>query len=154
MAITIISEIGTDMSPFSYSKRLCSLTSRSNKSAGKKKSVKITRVGLYLKPALIQAAHAAIRSTTNPYFIKKYERIYKHRRKKRTIIAIARKILTAIYHMFKTDELFNPNDIFKTDIPESIQLHQKKKATKQAINLLVSLRIIPDGLITIGSLAS
>lgn len=157
MAITIISEIGTDMSPFSSSKRLCcwaGLTPGSNKSAGKNKSVKITRAGVYLKPALVQAAHAAVRSTTNPYFRNKYERIYKRRGKKRAIIAIARKILTAIYHMFKTGELFNPSDIFKTDIPENIQLYQKKKAAKQAINLLVSLGIIPDGLITIGSLAS
>ena len=45
-AITIISEIGTDMSQFGGSKRLCcwaGLTPGSNESAGKKKSVRITR---------------------------------------------------------------------------------------------------------------
>ena len=61
-AITIISEISIDMSQFSSSKRLCcwaGLTPGSNESAGKKKSVRITRAGVYLKPALIQCAHAA-----------------------------------------------------------------------------------------------
>lgn len=54
--ITIISEIGTDMSQFSSSKRLCcwaGLTPGSNESAGKKKSIRITRAGVYLKPALV-----------------------------------------------------------------------------------------------------
>ena len=59
-AITIISEIGTDMSQFANSKRLCcwaGLTPGNNESAGKKKSVRITRAGVYLKPALVQVAH-------------------------------------------------------------------------------------------------
>lgn len=51
--ITIVSEIDTDMSQFSSYKRLCwwaALTPGSNESAGKKKSVRITRAGVYLKP--------------------------------------------------------------------------------------------------------
>lgn len=56
-AITVISEIGIDMAPFSTSKRLCcwaGLTPGNNESAGKKKSVRITRAGVYLKPALVK----------------------------------------------------------------------------------------------------
>ena len=70
-AITIISETGTDMSQFSSSKRLCcwaGLTLGSNESAGKKKSVRITRAGVYLKPALVQCAHAAVKSDKSPYY--------------------------------------------------------------------------------------
>lgn len=55
-AVTIISEIGIDMSQFCNSKRLCcwaGLTPGNNKSASKKKSVHITRAGVYLKPALV-----------------------------------------------------------------------------------------------------
>ena len=91
-AITIISEIGTDMTQFSSSKRLCcwaGLTPGSNESAGKKKSVRITRAGVYLKPALVQVAHAAVKSDKSPYYKAKYERIMKRRGKKRAIIAIA-----------------------------------------------------------------
>ena len=79
-AITIISEIGTDMTQFSSSKRLCNwagLTPGSNESAGKKKSVKISRAGIYLKPALVQCAHAAVKSDKSPYYKTKYERIMK-----------------------------------------------------------------------------
>ena len=67
-AITILSEIGTNMSQFNSSKRLCcwaGLTPGNNESAGKKKSVRITRAGVYLKPALVQCAHAAVKSTTS-----------------------------------------------------------------------------------------
>jgi len=113
-AITIISEIGNDMSHFSNSKRLCcwaGLTPSNNESAGKKKSVRITRAGVYLKPALVQVAHVAVKSDKSPYYRIKYERIYKRRGKKRAIIAIARMILTAIYHMFITGKEFNPCDL-------------------------------------------
>ena len=75
-AITIISEIGTDMAQFDSSKRLCcwaGLTPGNNESAGKKKSVRITRAGVYLKPALVQVAHAAVLSNDSPYYRIKYE---------------------------------------------------------------------------------
>ena len=81
-AITIISKIGTDMAQFSNSKRLCcwaGLTPGNNESAGKKKSVRITRAGDCLKPALVQCAHAAAKSDKSPYCKKKYERISKRR---------------------------------------------------------------------------
>jgi len=140
-AITIISEIGVDMAQFSCSKRLCcwaGLTPGNNESAGKKKSVRITRAGVYLKPALVQVAHAAVKSEKSPYYKTKYERISKRRGKKRAIIAIARMILTAIYHMFSTGEVWNPCDLFKIDMPQALQNKQKDKAIKQAIKLLVS----------------
>lgn len=41
-----------------------------NESAGKKKSVRITRAGVYLKPALVQCAHAAMKSDKSPYLQK------------------------------------------------------------------------------------
>lgn len=146
-AITIISEIGTDMSHFANSKRLCcwaGLTPSNNESAGKKKSVKISRAGVYLKPALVQVAHAAAKSTNSPYYRNKYESISKRRGKKRAIIAIARMILTAIYHMLTTGELWNPSDLFKIDMPQSMRAIQKEKAIKQAKKLLISEGIITD----------
>ena len=144
-AITIISEIGTDMSHFSNSKRLCcwaGLTPSNNESAGKKKSVRITRAGVYLKPALVQVAHAAVKSNTLPYYKIKYERIYKRRGKKRAIIAIARMILTAIFNMFITGEAFNPCDLYKIDMPQEMQDKQKEKAINQAVKLLISQGLI------------
>jgi transposase len=140
-AITVISEIGTDMAQFSNSKRLCcwaGLTPGNNESAGKKKSVRITRAGVYLKPALVQVAHAAVKSNDLPYYRLKYEQISKRRGKKRAIIAIARMILTAIFPMLSTGEVFNPCDLYKIDMPQELREKQKAKAIKQAVKFLES----------------
>ena len=140
-AITVISEIGVDMAQFGSSKRLCcwaGLTPGNNESAGKKKSVRISRAGVYLKPALVQVAHAAVKDKLNPYYALKYERVAKRRGKKRAIIAIARMILTAIYSMLSTGEVWNPVDLFKIDMPEHLKQKQLDKAVKQATRFLES----------------
>ena len=138
-AITIISEIGTDMSQFASSKRLCcwaGLTPGNNESAGKKKSVRISRAGVYLKPALVQAAHAAVKDKLHPYYAIKYKRIMKRRGKKRAIIAIARMILTAIFSILSTGETWNPVDLFKVDMPEPLKEKQLAKAITHAVRFL------------------
>ena len=81
-AITIISEIGTDMSQFSSHYRLASwagLAPGCNESAGKKKSVKISRAGVYLKPALVEVAHCAVKDKDNPYYANKFNVLSKRR---------------------------------------------------------------------------
>jgi len=129
------------MEQFGSSKRLCcwaGLTPGNNESAGKKKSVRITRAGVYLKPALVQVAHAAVKAKDSSYYRLKYEQISKRRGKKRAIIAIARMILTAIFAMLSTGELWNPSDLFKVDMPEPLLEKQKAKAIKRAVRFLQS----------------
>lgn len=68
-AIAIISEIGGDMSVFPTAKHLCSwagLSPQNNESAGKKKSVRISRAGVYIKPLLVQCANAIAQSEKHP----------------------------------------------------------------------------------------
>ena len=158
LAITIISEIGTDMSEFGSSRRLCSwagLVPGNNQSAGKKKSVRITRAGVYLKPALVEAAHAAVKATEkSPYFRIKYEKIMKRRGKKRAIIAIARMILTSIYAMVSTGEVFNPSDLLKYDMPEELLKKRTLAEAKDAVKLLISLGLVAEGSISLEALAS
>lgn len=139
-AITLISEIGTNMSQFDSSKRLCrwaGLTPGNNESAGKKKSVRITRAGAYLKPALVEVAHAAVKSKGTPYYRIKYERIFKRRGKKRAIIAVARMILTAVFRMLSTGEVWNPCDLDKFDMPEALREKQLQADLKRAAKLLI-----------------
>ncbi len=110
-ATAILSEIGTDMSVFTSDKHLCSwagLTPQSNESAGKKKSVRISRAGVYIKPLLVQCANAAVKDKSCTVFKNRYEAIKKRRGHKRAIIATARMILTCIYHMLSKNEPFNP----------------------------------------------
>lgn len=103
-AITIISEIGVDMSVFPTSKHLCSwagLTPQNNESAGKKKTTRISRAGAYIKPLLVQCALSAIRKKSNPEIRNRYLSIKKRRGHKKAIIAIARMLLTSIYNILK-----------------------------------------------------
>ena len=146
-AITIISEIGTDMTQFCSAKRLCcwaGLTPGCNETGGKKKSVRIMRAGVYLKPALVQCAHAAVKSSRPAYYKKKYESLVKRRGKKRAIIAIAGMILTAVYQMLSTGEAWNPSDLYKIDMPAPLVEKQKAKAIKQAKKLLLREGIISE----------
>lgn len=109
-ATGIISEIGVDMSAFPDAKHLCSwagLTPQNNESAGKKKSVRISRAGVNLKPLLIQCANAAIKDKSCPYFKHRYDSIKKRRGHKRAIIAIARMLLVCVYNMLTKNECFN-----------------------------------------------
>lgn len=112
-AVIIISEIGVNMEAWESGKQLAcwaGLTPGNNESANKKKSVRITKAGQYLKPILVQCALAAIGCKNNSYFRIKYQRIKKRRGHKKAIIAIARMMLISIYHMIKTGEMFNPTD--------------------------------------------
>jgi transposase len=112
-ASLILAEIGADMSVFESSKHFVSwagLCPADNESAGKKKSVRISKAGRFLKPLLVQCALAAIRDKKEPYFAVKYGRIKKRRGHKKAIIAVARMMLTCIYHMIESGEVFNPSD--------------------------------------------
>ena len=119
-ALFILSEIGADMSVFESDRHLCSwagLTPASNESANKKKSTRCSKAGQYLKPLLIQCALAAVKSKKGPYFAIKYQRIAKRRGKKKAIIAIARMMLTSIFHMLANNEDFQPDDYEATVNP-------------------------------------
>jgi len=146
-AISIISEIGTDMSQFSSHYRLTSwagLTPGCNESAGKKKSVKISRAGVYLKPALVEVAHAAVIDKHCDYYAIKYKQLSKRRGKKRAIIAIARKILVAIYHMLSTGEVFNPSDLSKVETTDKDKIKYTKNNFLQSTKQLLALGITEE----------
>ena len=135
----IIAEIGADMTVFKSSKHLCSwagLTPQNNESANKKKSTRISRAGVYLKPLMVQCALAAIKDKKNTYFRVKYDRIKKRRGHKRAIIAVARMLLTCLYHMFLKKEAFQPSDIHYEELPEQLLAKRKQQYIQQAIKLL------------------
>ena len=149
-AITILSEIGTDMSQFSNHHRLASwagLAPGCNESAGKKKSVKISRAGVYLKPCLVEVAHCAVKDKTNSYYANKFNKISKRRGKKRAYIAIARKILVAIYHMISTGEVWNPTDLASNETSDKDRIKYTKNNFKQSLKQLLSLGLTSEELL-------
>lgn len=107
-----------------------------NQSAGKKKSVKISKAGVYLKPCLVQVAHVAIKDKKFDYYAIKFSKISKRRGRKRAIIAIARKILIAVYHLLKTGEVFNPTDIADVETTKKQRIEYIKNNLRNAFNHL------------------
>lgn len=150
-SVLIISEIGVDMSVFDDEKHLTSwagLTPANNESANKKKSTRCSKAGQYLKPILIQCALAALKSKKDPYYAIKYQRIKKRRGHKKAIIAIARMMLIAIYHIIKGNAMFKPvdydeivnpkpnNSTPKMTVENVFRFLQEQGADEQALRLL------------------
>ena len=151
-AITIISEIGVDMSQFSNHYRLSAwagLAPGCNESAGKKKSVKISRAGVYLKPCLVEVAHCAVKNKTKTYYANKFNKISKRRGKKRAYIAIARKILVAVYHMLSTGETWNPTDLASSETSDKNKIKFTKNNFCGSLKQLLSLGLTSDELINL-----
>lgn len=146
-AISVLSEISTDISQFKSHYCLTSwagLAPGCNESAGKKKSVKISRAGVYLKLYLVEVAHNTVKDKSNPYYANKYNKIVKRRGKKRAIIAIARKILIAIYHMFLTGEIWNPSDLASIETSDKDRIKYNTNNFKQSFKQLLSLGLTSE----------
>lgn len=107
-AIAVISEIGVCMDVFPTAKHLYSwagLTPTNNESAGKKKVSKgFQSGGLYQTPfgTVYCRCSQKRKASGNKESLRMNQ---KRRGHKRTIIAIARMLLTAIYHMLKKKNL-------------------------------------------------
>jgi transposase len=139
-AIAIIGEIGVDMSAFLSQRHICSwagLTPQNNESAGKKKSVRVSRAGVYIKPLLVQCANAAVKSKDFPYFKIRYHQIKKRRGHKKAIIAIAHKLLICIYHMLDKNEPFNEK-LYQIDLESK----PKKKTYASEITEDMAIRYL------------
>ena len=63
-------------------------------------------------------------------------------------------ILTSIYAMVSTGEVFNPSDLLKYDMPEELQKKRTLAEAKDAVKLLVSLGLVAEGSISLEALAS
>src|SRR6267378_7897212 len=109
LAAGFIAVIGVDMSVFGSVSQLASwagVCPGNNESAGKRKSSRIPKGNVYLKTALVEAAHAAAR-TKGSYLRDKFYRLKARRGYKRAAVAIAHKILVAIYHMLSQQVSYN-----------------------------------------------
>ncbi|MDR1066554.1 MAG: IS110 family transposase [Clostridiales bacterium] len=109
-AIALISEIGADMSVFTTAKHLSSWAGcrpRNDQSGGKRKSARISRAGVYLKPLLVQVANAVVKSDRYPEFKERYRRLKARRGHKKAVIAICRMFLTAIWNILSKLEPYS-----------------------------------------------
>lgn len=98
----VIAELGLDMSRFpthSHAASWAGLAPGKNESAGRNYSARTLKANRYLRTALVEAAHAAGKTAT--YLGEKYRRLARRRGKKRAAVAVARTLLTIIYHMIR-----------------------------------------------------
>jgi transposase len=109
LAAAIIAELGVDMSVFGTVSQLASwagVCPGNNESGGKRKSSRIPKGNIYLKAALVEAANAAAKAKGS-YLRDKFYRLKARRGYKRAAVAVAHKILVAIYHMFSHQVCYN-----------------------------------------------
>jgi transposase len=109
LAAVIIAELGIDMSVFQSVSQLASwagVCPGNNESAGKRKSSRVPKGNVYLKTALVEAAHSAARAK-GTYLRDKFYRLKARRGYKRAAVAIAHKILVSVYHMLSQNVSYN-----------------------------------------------
>ena len=101
-AAALIAEIGDDMSQFDGMKEIASwagLCPGNNESAGKRKSGRTRKGNKMIKTTLCEVANAAIK--TKSQFKGKYQSLVIRKGHKRSLIAIAHKLIRVIYTMLK-----------------------------------------------------
>jgi transposase len=109
-ATAIIAETGVDMKMFATAAALvgwCGLKPRNDESNGRYKSRKITHGNRFLRQILIEIAWVASR-TRNCFFSNfSYVQVtQRHKNKMKIQVAIAHKILVAVWHMLTKKEDF------------------------------------------------
>lgn len=112
MAAVLISEIGTDMSRFGSAEHLASwagLCPGHNESAGKRKTARTRKGNRVVRQLLCEAANAARR--TRCQFKGKYQALVIRRGHKRSIIALAHKLLRVIYAVLDQQQPYRDPDI-------------------------------------------
>jgi len=103
LAEIFLAEIGTDMSRFPDAQHLASwvgICPGNHQSAGKHLNGKTRKGDRWLRQALIEAAHGAMR-TKDTYLSAQGKRLGARRGKRRAVVAIGHSILVIVYHVLK-----------------------------------------------------
>jgi transposase len=122
----LLAEIGIDMSlfPTAALARWARVCPGNHESAGKRYTGAIGQGNNWLRSALVQAANAASRCKTS-YLSAVYRRLAARRGRKRAMIAVAHRILIAVYHMLSKQQPFH--DLGTTHLDEHYKDHLLKQ---------------------------
>lgn len=122
----LLAEIGSDMRRFPRAAHLCKwagVCPGNHESAGKQASGKIPPANRWLRSILVQMANAAVRCKAS-YFAGVYRRLAPRRGHKRAIVAVAHRLLIAVYHILKRHEPYRNFRVTHPDQPAHQHLVQ------------------------------
>lgn len=137
-AMQIIAETGGDVRAFEKSGKLTGWTGlrpRNDESAGKYKSTATTKGNKYLRRIIVQCAWAASRKKGS-FYKSKFEQLCVRKSRKKALIAIARKLLTVIWHVLTEEKPFNPQML---PVYNPARMIQKMKYHQREIEKLEKL---------------
>lgn len=139
-ARAILAEIGPTMDPFRSSAALCSwsgLCPGNNESAGKRHSGRSLVRKHHLKTIMTEVAWAAIK-VKGSYYRDKYYRLKARRGAKRAIVAIAHRLLKAIYHIIRDGVSFRDpgEDFLNRNNTQATLRRLKQQAQKMGYQLV------------------
>ena len=135
-ATAIIAETGVDMKMFATAAALvgwCGLKPRNDVSNGRYKSRKITHGNRYLRQILIEIAWVASR-TRNCFFsnFSFVQTTVKKKSRMKIQVAIARKILVAVWHMLSKEQDFI--DIYLKKLEQQKKMEEQIKRLESTVN--------------------
>jgi transposase len=139
----ILAEIGRDMSRFPTAGHLISwagLCPKNDESAGKRRSTRMRKGAPWLKTTLVQCAWAASRKKAS-YFQAQFHRLRARRGAKKAIGALAASILTTVYHMLISGELYH--DLGPDHFDHRAKARQTSRLVMRLQNLGYAVQITP-----------
>lgn len=145
LAQDILAETGIDMTRFPSAGHFASwakICPGHNESAGKRFSGATGHGNRHLRAKLVQAAWAAVK-VKGSYFAACFHRLAGRRGVKRAIIAVAHRILIALYHVLKRQEPFRDLGATYYDQRSQAQLIKRTERRFAQLGLKVTVEPLP-----------